>query len=347
VAFNTPITGVLFVMEEVVAAWSAAVVGSILLSAVSAVVVVRWFLGGEPLFHVPAFALTHPSELVVYAGMGVIGGLLSAAFIRMIEALRGHLERLPHWTGFLQALNGGLLVGVAGLWYPEVMGAGYEAIDSALHNRFAWPSLLAMGFVKMAATAVCFTAGVPGGMFAPMLFTGAMIGGGLGGLAQHYWPYATSPASAYVLVGMGTFFAGVFRAPMTSIFMVLEVSGSYVIVLPVIVANTIAYFVSQRLHPVPFFTVLAREEGVDLPSAEEFRAVRTLRVEDAMQAPAESVGMPPAPRLYPDLPLDAAMRVLGEYPLLPVVSRTDPTKLIGTITLADVHRAYGIGGDKD
>jgi CIC family chloride channel protein len=346
-AFNTPITGVLFVMEEVVAAWSAAVVGSILLSAVSAVVVVRWFLGGEPLFRVPAFALTHPSELVVYAGMGVIGGLLSAGFIRMVEAVRGRLDRLPHWTRYLQALNGGLLVGVAGLWYPEVMGAGYEAIDSALHNRFAWPSLLAMGFVKMAATAVCFTAGVPGGMFAPMLFTGAMIGGGLGGLAQHYWPYATSPASAYVLVGMGTFFAGVFRAPMTSIFMVLEVSGSYVIVLPVIVANTIAYFVSQRLHPVPFFTVLAREEGVDLPSAEEFRAVRTLRVEDAMQAPAESVGMPPAPRLYPDLPLDAAMRVLGEYPLLPVVSRTDPTKLIGTITLADVHRAYGIGGDKD
>jgi CBS domain-containing protein len=118
-------------------------------------------------------------------------------------------------------------------------------------------------------------------------------------------------------------------------------------VLPVIVANTIAYFVSQRLHPVPFFTVLAREEGVDLPSAEEFRAVRAMRVEDAMQAPAMEEGMPPAPRLYPDLPLDSALRVLGEYPVLPVVSRSDPTKLIGTITLADVHRAYGIGASED
>ena len=192
---------------------------------------------------------------------------------------------------------------------------------------------------------------------------------------------------------MGTFFAGVFRAPMTSIFMVFEVSASYVIILPVIVANTIAWFVSQQLQPVPFFTLLARREGVDLPSAEEYRTSRPLRVEDAMtpgpppavdaantirealaaleraggeavlvrkeartwacvpraaletaELPGATLGealdLPPCPRIYPDMPADAALRLLGAYPLLPVASRTEPERLIGSVTLADVHRAY-------
>ncbi|HZT28262.1 MAG TPA: chloride channel protein [Bryobacteraceae bacterium] len=288
-AFNTPITGVLFVMEEVVAAWNAGVVGSIMLAAVSAVVVVRWFLGNEPLFRVPEFELRHPSELVVYAILGVAGGLLSALFVKLIEKLKRRLEHLPSHTAYAQAGAAGLLVGVAGLWLPQIMGAGYDAIDSALHDRFAWQALLALGLVKLAATVVSFSAEIPGGMFAPTLFTGAMIGGGLGALANRYWPFPTSFADAYVLVGMGTFFAGVFRAPMTSIFMVFEVSASYVIILPVMIANTISYFISRTLHPVPFFTMLAQQEGVDLPSAEEQRSLPVLHVEEAMRAVVDVV----------------------------------------------------------
>lgn len=389
-AFNTPITGVLFVMEEVVAAWNAAVVGSILLSAVSAVVVARWYLGGEPLFRVPAFELTHPGEMIVYALVGVVGGALSALFVWFVERLRERLERLPRvWA---RAAGAGLLVGAIGLWLPQVMGAGYEAIDSALHDRYPWNTLLALGLFKMLVTAACFSAGIPGGMFAPTLFTGAMIGGALGGLAHQYGPFPSSPASAYVLVGMGTFFAGVFRAPMTSIFMVFETSASYVIILPAAVANTVAWFVSRQLHPVPFFTVLARQEGVDLPSAEEYRATPAMRVEDAMRpAPARvlepevtaaealdiargsglgrclirrdglwwSIGRPAlekappgvplsgleldlAPALYPDLPVDAALRLLGGHPLLVVASRSRPDELVGTVELEDIHRSYGI-----
>jgi chloride channel protein, CIC family len=394
-AFNTPITAVLFVMEEVIAAWSAAVLGSILLTAVSAVVVVRWFLGDQPLFSVPVFELRHPSELAVYAAIGVAGGLLSAVFVKLIEAFRTRLDRLPARSIWMQAGGAGLAVGAVGLLFPEVMGAGYEAIDGALHGRFDWPVLLQLGLFKMAVTALCFSARIPGGMFAPTLFIGAMIGGGLGGLAQRFWPFPTSPAESYVLVGMGTFFAGVFRAPMTSIFMVFEVSANYVIILPVIVSNIVSWFVSQQLHPTPFFTMIARQEGVDLPSAEEFRASRPLRVEDAMAkepplvldaantvrealAAAETAGarmalvrngdggwscivretlehaelpgatlaeafeLAPCPRLYPDMPADAALRLLGAYPLLPVASRTEPGRLIGALSLADVHRAYGL-----
>lgn len=341
-AFNTPISGVLFVMEEVMGAWNAEALGSIVLAAVSAVVVMRWFLGNEPLFRVPAFELLHPSELLVYALIGVIGGLCSALFITLIERVRARLEKLPHRTELVQALAAGLFVGAAGLWLPQVMGAGYDAIDFALHDHFPWTLLLLLGGAKMLVTLCGFSSGVPGGMFAPALFTGAMIGGGLGGLAHHYWPFPTSSASAYVLVGMGTFFAGVFRAPMTSIFMVFEVSATYVIILPVMVANTIAYLISRRLHPTPFFTMLARQEGIDLPSAEEYRSVELLRVEDAMQPVPPGYPLDMAPRIYPDVPLDAALRLLADHEMLRVCSRADSSKPIGIVTLDDVHRAYGI-----
>lgn len=341
-AFNTPITGVLFVMEEVIASWSAGVVGSIVLAAVSAVVVVRWFLGNEPLFRVPVFQMAQPRELFIYAVIGVAGGLLSAAFIKLIEALRTRLERLPTWTEAPQTLISGFVVGFVGLWLPQVMGAGYDAIDFALHGQFAWTLLLVLGGMKLLVTLLGFSAGVPGGMFAPTLFIGAMVGGGLGGLAHHFSPFQTSPVGAYVLVGMGTFFAGVFRAPMSSIFMVFETSANYAIILPVMIANTISYFISSRLHRVPFFTMIARQEGIDLPSAEEYRSLELLRVEDALRPIPDEVSPGPAPVIYPDVTLDAAMQLLGTHPLLLVANRTDPSKPIGVLSLADVHRAYGI-----
>ncbi len=394
-AFNTPIAAVLFVIEEVVAGWSAAVLGSIVLSAVSAAVVARWFLGSQPLFLVPEFSLTSSSELLVYALVGLIGGLLSVVFVKSVERLRTRIERFPRNTAYLRSVAAGLAVGVAGVWLPEVMGAGYGAIDNAMHNRFSWDMLTILALVKMAVTLLCFSAGTPGGMFAPTLFTGAMIGGGIGGLAAIYWPFPTSAPSAYVLVGMGTFFAGVFRAPMTSIFMVFEVSASYVIILPVMIANTISFLVSRRLQPTPFFSMIAKHEGLDLPSLEEQREAQPSRVEDAM-SPAPRVLSPdttvsaaleeakasqfamvaqgegawcwvspheleaaarrgdgerrlrevfvlrPLPRLFPDLPLEAALRLLGSHPVLPVSNRMRPYKILGVLTLTDVYRLYEI-----
>ncbi|HZU28849.1 MAG TPA: chloride channel protein, partial [Bryobacteraceae bacterium] len=284
-AFNTPIAGVLFVMEEVLASWNASVLGSIVLSAVSAVVVERWFLGNEPLFRVPVFEFLHPSELLVYAAIGVVCGLLSALFIKVVAFVRHTVDRFPRWMHYMLPIIGGTIVGLVGLFLPGVMGAGYGTIDQALHDRFIWQMLIALGLAKALVTVCCFGAGIPGGMFAPALFIGAMLGGGLGGLSHRFWPFPSSSSDAYVLVGMGTFFAGVFRAPMTSIFMVFEISASYVIILPVMIANTISYLISRALQPVPFFTMLARQEGFDLPSAEEKRVASVLRVEDAMRLP--------------------------------------------------------------
>lgn len=341
-AFNTPITGVLFVMEEVLADWSATAVGSIVLAAVSAVVTMRSFLGNQPLFEVPEFKLASATELLTYAGIGVVGGALSALFIGLIERVKKRLAEMPHWRHYALPVGAGFLTGVVGLWFPEVMGAGYEAINSALHGQFFWTVLIYLALAKLIVTLLAFTAETPGGMFAPALFIGGMMGGGLGGLTHHFWPQSAAPAEAYLLVGMGTFFAGVFRAPITSIFMVFEVSASYVIILPVMIANITSYLISRRLHSVAFFKMLAQLEGVNLPSAEEKRNFQPLRVEDAMQVQNPHAGLSGAACLYPDEPLDAALRLLSTERRIDVVSRLRPDEVLGTLTLEDVHRAYGL-----
>ena len=341
-AFNTPITGVLFVMEEVLADWSATAVGSIVLAAVSAVVTMRAFLGNQPLFEVPEFRLASASELLIYAGIGIVGGALSAGFIKLIERVKRHLSELPHWRHYVLPVVAGFLTGVVGLWFPEVMGAGYEAINSALHGQFLWPVLIYLAFAKLIVTLLAFTAETPGGMFAPALFIGGMMGGGVGGLAHRIWPHSAAPAEAYLLVGMGTFFAGVFRAPITSIFMVFEVSASYVIILPVMISNITSYLVSRQIERTAFFKMLAQLEGVNLPSAEEKRSFQPLRVEDAMETRSPFTRLSGAAQLYPDEPLDAALRMLSTEPQIEIVSRLHPNEVLGTLTLKDVHRAYGL-----
>jgi CIC family chloride channel protein len=346
-AFNTPITGVLFVMEEVLADWSATTVGSIVLAAVSAVVTMRAFLGNEPLFRIPAFQLTHASELLLYAAIGVVGGLISALFIVAIEALKTRLEKLPHWSVYALPAAGGFLTGLVGLWFPEVMGAGYDAVNAALHGQFTWPVLFYLALAKLVVTLICFSAGTPGGMFAPVLFIGGMLGGAFGGAAHRWWPFPAASPEAYMLVGMGTFFAGVFRSPITSIFLVFEVSASYVIILPVMIANITAYLLSRKLHAMPFFKMLAQVEGVALPSAEEKRNFQPLRVEDAMHTLSSRMPAEGGMRLFPDEPLDAALRLLAVRPRIQVVSRLRADEVIGTLTLEDVHRAYGIAENQD
>jgi CIC family chloride channel protein len=283
-AFNAPVSAVLFVIEEVIGRWSAAILGSVVLSAVASVVVMRSFFGPEPLFHIPEVALLRPEELLAYVVLGVAGGLAAVVFARAISYLRPRLKAAPRWTQYLQPGLAGLLVGMIGyLGAPQVMGAGYQFIDQAMHDRFTWEMLGALAGLKILSTTLSFVSGAPGGMFAPTLFIGAMLGGAVCGIERHFFPHLTGSTATYALVGMGVLFAGFLRAPMTSVFMVLEVSGNYSIIVPVLVANTFAYVISRRLQPTPIFDLLTRQDGLDLPSMEEQREERVLRVEDAMQ----------------------------------------------------------------
>jgi chloride channel protein, CIC family len=283
-AFNAPISAVLFVIEEVIGRWTAGILGSVVLSAVSSVVVMRWFLGSESLFRIPAVELRRPSELIAYSILGVVGGLASVMFASGISFLRPKCKALPRWTQYFQPAIAGLLIGlIAVAGAPQVMGAGYEYIDQAMHGQFTWQFLAILAGLKIVATLLSFVSGTPGGMFAPTLFIGAMLGAAVGGAEHRLLPHLMVSPGTYALVGMGVLFAGFLRAPMTSVFMVLEVSGNYSIILPVIVANTFAYVISRGLEPIPIFDVLTRQDGLDLPSMEEQREEGILRVEDAMR----------------------------------------------------------------
>ena len=396
-AFNAPISAVLFVIEEVIGRWSAGILGSVVLSAVSSVVIVRWFLGSEPLFRIPVTTFKRPTELIAYAVLGIVGGLASVGFAKSIAYLRPRLNSLPPWTQYFQPALAGLLIGlIAFLGAPQIMGAGYDSMDQAMHGQYAWKMLALLAVLKIVATTLSFVSGTPGGMFAPTLFIGAMLGGAVGDLERHFFPHLTGSTGTYVLVGMGVLFAGFLRAPMTSVFMVLEVSGNYEIVVPVIVANTFSYVISRSLQTVPIFDMLTRQDGLILPSLEEDREEAILRVEDAMlPAPAiilnaedyvdanarrvqdstdshYLVRMHPSgwniigrdqlqrlfregkgehtlasvlpqslPSLYPDLPLDSALRYVNDYPLVPVVNRANSRKLEGVVSRDSVFKKYG------
>ena len=396
-AFNAPISAVLFVIEEVIGRWTAGILGSVVLAAVSSVVVMRWFLGSESLFRIPAVQMQSPTELLAYGILGIVGGFASVVLSSGIGFLRPRFRALPRWTLYFQPAIAGLLIGcIALLGAPQVMGAGYEYIDQAMHGQFTWQFLAVLAVMKLVATMLSYVSGTPGGMFAPTLFIGAMFGAAVGG-AQHalFHHLAWSPGT-YALVGMGVLFAGFLRAPMTSVFMVLEVSGNYSIILPVIVANTFAYVISRTLQPVAIFDVLSRQDGLDLPSMEEQREENILRVEDAMQPPthpvfdsdelmdwisplgenelpeialvrlhpsgwcsltreemidllnggrdgaaaAEVFAEHQVPLIHPDQPLDVALRYVERWPLIPVVSRADFSKLEGVITEHDVLERY-------
>ncbi len=283
-AFNAPISAILFVIEEVIGQWTSAVLGSVVLSAVSAVVVARWFWGAQPMFRIPVVNLRDPRELMAYAVLGLVGGAASLLFAKALGTLRPFLRSRPEWVQLLEPAAAGLLVGGIGFFgLPEVMGAGYGAIDQAMHGQFAFRMLLLLALFKIVATTLSFSSGTPGGMFAPTLFVGAMLGASVGSFEKIFFPSLTGSVGSYALVGMGVLFAAFLRAPLTSVFMVLEVSGNYSIILPVILANTIAYLISRALQPVPVFELFTHQDGLYLPSMEEQREETELHFEDALQ----------------------------------------------------------------
>jgi chloride channel protein, CIC family len=282
-AFNAPLSAVLFVIEEVIGQWSAGALGAIVLAAVSSVVTMRAFLGADSLFRVPPFRVAGAFEILAYVGLGIAGGFASLILLKWIVYARPKLMALPRWTHYLQPAVAGLLIGLIGIRFPQVMGAGYAIVDQAMHGQFTWKILLVLAGLKLLATGFSFLSGAPGGTFAPTLFIGAMLGGAVGAIEHHFFPGLTGTVGTFALVGIGTLFAGFLRTPITSVFMVIELSGNYTAILPVIISTMVAYGISRAYQKVPLFDVLARQDGTVLPSLEERREMMSLAVEDAMR----------------------------------------------------------------
>jgi CIC family chloride channel protein len=185
-----------------------------------------------------------------------------------------------------------LLIGLIGMRLPQVMGAGYPIVDQAMHGQFVWKMLLLLAAVKILATGFSFLSGTPGGMFAPTLFIGATLGGAVGAIEHHFFPSLTATVGTFALVGIGTLFAGFLRTPITAVFMVVELSGNYTAILPVIISTMVAYVISRAYQKIPLFDLLARQDGVVLPSIEERREMMSLAVEDAMRTEGVLVSDP-------------------------------------------------------
>lgn len=288
-AFNTPIAAVLFSLEEIMGDLHAPVLGSAVLSSATAWMVLHLVLGDEPLFHVAGYHLIHPLEFVVYAILGVVGGLGSVCFVKLLLAVRAGFMRLPKSTVWLQPVVGGLTVGLMGWFLPEVLGVGYNYVEKVLNGDLVLMAVAALAVLKIIATAVCYGSGNAGGIFGPSLFIGAMIGGSVGSVAHWLLPAYTAEPGAYALVGMGTAFAGIIRTPLTSVIMIFEVTRDYTIIVPLMISNLIAFFISYRLQKEPIYEALDHQDGLHLPTAESRSQSSRIRVVQAMRSAPEAL----------------------------------------------------------
>jgi CIC family chloride channel protein len=266
-AFNTPVAAVIFSLEEIIGDMNATLLGSTVVASVASVIVERALLGNEPLFRVPVYHLEHPAELAGYAFLGVAGGAISLVFCKALLGARALFRRLPAATRMWQPAVGGLAIGALLLVAPEVMGVGYAYVDQALNGGLIFKTMALLCVFKLAATIISYSSGNAGGIFAPSLYIGAMAGGAVGILVHRVAPFPTGDPGAYALVGMGTLFAGIIRAPMTSVFMIFEITQDYQILVPLMVANLLSFVISRRYQPEPVYHALLRQDGVHLPSA--------------------------------------------------------------------------------
>jgi len=267
-AFNTPLAAVLFSLEEITGDLYAPVMGAVVLASATAWMVLRVFLGDHPLFKVPQYQLIHPVEFAVYAVLGVVGGVVSAAFTKILLGIRARFLRFPLKTVWFQPAVGGLAVGLMGWFVPQVLGVGYGYVGEALNGRMAFQLMALLVVLKLLAVTTSYATGNAGGIFGPSLFIGAMLGGTLGTIAHHFLPNYTATPGAYALVGMGAVFAGVVRTPMTSVLMIFEMTQDYAVIVPLMIANLVSLFVASRLQHEPIYEGLAIQDGIHLPSAE-------------------------------------------------------------------------------
>ena len=328
-AFNTPMAAVLFSLEEVVGDLHAPVLGSVVLASATSWAVLRLLLGNNPLFQVPQYQLLNPWELGIYAILGVAGGFVSVAFTKLLLWIWANFLKFPKKTEWFRPVAGGVLVGITGWFVPELLGVGYNHVGAALNGGMALKLMALLLVLKLVAVAICYGSGNAGGIFGPSLFLGAMLGGVAGNVANHFFPNTVGTPGAYALVGMGTAFAGIVRAPMTSVLMIFEITRDYAVIVPLMISNLVSFFISARLQPDPIYEALAHQDGIHLPKAESRQGKRR-QVNDAMR--------PPTGVLRAEMTVQEALeKVTGsEFASWPVC---DDNGVVGVVSLQQLNDA--------
>lgn len=264
--FNAPIAAAIFSMEVLIGGIRTDFL-LVLLTSLSSCMIARYFLGNFPAFMAPTYDLVSPGELPLYFLMGTLMGV---AAIWYVQALYWSEDAFAAWTfpEYLKPAFGGLIVGLV-LWqFPQIYGAGFPAIESALWVRFSWQLLLGLFVAELVANCATLGSGGSGGVFAPSLYMGAMLGGAFGSLVHGYFPDWTAGSGAYALVGMAAFFAATAKAPTTSILILFEMTNDYRIMLPLMAATVGSVYVSHRMSPYSVYTLRLQRRGIQFPGLE-------------------------------------------------------------------------------
>ncbi|ACF46213.1 MAG: chloride channel protein [Prosthecochloris sp.] len=284
--FNAPLGGVMFAIEVILGDFSVRTFSPIVIAAVIGTVVSRGYLGNSPTFQVPDYSLVSNSELVFYFCLGVLAGLSAVLFIKMYYRIEEGFQtirkkhNIPLWA--MPAI-GGLLSGLICMWLPGLYGYSYEAIDNAVRGTESWITMAGIYFLKPVVAGLSVGSGGSGGMFAPAMKMGAMLGGMFGNLVHYLFPAITAASGAYALVGMGALTAGIMRAPLTVILILFEVTGEYEIVLPIMFAAVTAALIARLAYSYSMETYVLEKEGVRVGYGIALSVAENISVLDVMR----------------------------------------------------------------
>ncbi len=344
--FNAPIAGVIFALEVILGEFSVRYFSTVVIASVTASVVGRVAFGNVPAFAVPAYRLASAWELLLYALMGVFAALVGVAFTRVLYFFE---DLFDGWKGFPEYLKtpvGGALLGLGGLLFFRLnenaglqvpgdpvafFGVGYDAMEWALLGQGTVLLLLALVVIKIVATSLTIGSGGSGGVFAPSLFIGAMLGGAFGHAANTLFPALTITPGAYALVGMAAVFAGAARAPITSILILFEMTDDYRIILPLMLATVISTILAEHLSRESIYTLKLLRRGVRLEQGRDIDVMQGVLVGEAMTTQVDTVSA--------DMPLEDLRLAFAEthhhgFPVL-----DEHGELLGIVTLQDLARA--------
>jgi CIC family chloride channel protein len=339
--FNAPIAGSIFALEVILGRLEVTYFGAVVISSVTAVAVARIFHEGTFAFAVPQYALISPWELILYALLGVLAAIGAVCFTRLLYASEDMWDHV-HLPEFIKPIGGGLLLGTIGLLtfktadgFPRVFGVGYGSIGDTLFGRLGVEVVLGLFIFKMLATVLTLGAGGSGGIFAPSLFMGAMMGTIFGQIAHHLFPSVTALAGAYAMVGMAAFFSAAAHAPVTAILILFEMTGDYRIILPLMLATVISTLVSRMLSRDSIYTLKLTRRGVHLEQGRDIDIMQGVKVGEAMSTDVEKIPL--------NLPLDL---LAGKFSHthnhgFPVVDESGD--LAGVVSIRDLEQALAEG----
>lgn len=330
--FNAPIAGVFFALELILRNFQTRSFGLVVLSSVTADAIGRAALGSRPFLTLPAFSFSSPLELLLYTGLGVLACLVGLAFMRLLylgEDLADRVWRGPDW---LRPAVGGLLLGLLLLAVPQMYGVGYPVLQLAVAGHDVALVLIVLLIAKIVATSLTMAIGGSGGVFAPSLFIGAMLGAAYGAAVHGLAPGLATAAGAYGVVGMGAVFAATARAPITATIIIFELTGDYHVILPLMFAIVVATALANALTTDTIYTLKLRRRGIDIDTTGHHAT-------GAGRAAVRGAMSPPPPAVHGDDPLSTLGALLeeGSATALPVVDRGG--RLLGVMNMLDLADA--------